>query len=92
MFLTLKVEQITIKMTDFNTSLLKQGRHYYDVIIDDGSTYGIEKVVEGMIMVEDTAATAGEAPIPPDKTRRNETRRLVQRFYRWYSIKLRPHL
>ena len=59
--------QITIKMTDFNTALLRQGRHYYDVIIDDGSTYGIEKVVEGMIMVEETAGIAPEAPIPPDK-------------------------
>ena len=53
-------------MTDFNTALLKQGRHYYDVVIDDGTTYGKEKVVEGMIMVEDTASIAPEAPIPPE--------------------------
>ena len=58
--------QITLQMTDFNTALLKQGRHYYDVVIDDGTTYGKEKVVEGMIMVEDTASIAPEAPIPPE--------------------------
>lgn len=58
--------QITIQMTDFNTALLKQGRHYYDVVIDDGTTYGKEKVVEGMIMVEETASIAPEAPIPPE--------------------------
>lgn len=57
---------ITIKMTDFNTALLKQGRHYYDVVIDNRTTYGIEKVVEGMIMVEETASIAPEAPIPPE--------------------------
>ena len=59
--------KITLQMTDFNTALLKQGRHYYDVVIDDGSTYGKEKVVEGMIMVEETAGIAPEAPIPPEK-------------------------
>lgn len=58
--------QITLQMTDFNTALLKQGRHYYDVVIDDRTTYGREKVVEGMIMVEETASIAPEAPIPPE--------------------------